>query len=305
MSFFKQLFGKPMQTSEAFRQLTDQSMEELRLKTSAHDASWRLGEADWAVDQDDGTIIFTRPDGIRAVCPVQIIGTYNTNDGTWLWGWQHPSVVEPLQAHAWTLHEYGKANNIATLTTPKITCSEDEAWEFAALACKLNNAQGAYRGPAGATLVFMTFGTVKLQAAETAETADQQTVAPNLTPIEAPDVIAFVQSYHAELFAIDQSYNQLEQTDQASKRAAFPQAIKAKQVAYQRYWQREDDYHLPISISSRSEYDPQTIDNWQVYQFNDDTYHVTYDQRKGPLTLNYAYQIKRLPEGLRIVDFLF
>jgi hypothetical protein len=57
-------------------------MEELRLKTAAHDGAWRLGEAAWNVDQETGTIVFTRSDGITATCPVQIIGTYNTEDGT-------------------------------------------------------------------------------------------------------------------------------------------------------------------------------------------------------------------------------
>ena len=40
--------------------------------------------------------------------------------------------------------------------------SEDEAWEFTALACQLCRAQGAYRGPAGTALVYMTFGEVTL-----------------------------------------------------------------------------------------------------------------------------------------------
>lgn len=144
--------------------LLAQSMEELRLKTEAHDGTWRLGECRWDVDQDLGTIVFTRPDGVTATCPVQIIGTYNTLDSTWLWAWDHPSVVPALQDHAWTVRDYGDARGIDRLTTRKLSCSETEAWELTALACKLCNAQGAYRGPAGTVLVFMTFGTVSLNA---------------------------------------------------------------------------------------------------------------------------------------------
>jgi hypothetical protein len=44
----------------------------------------------------------------------------------------------------------------------KVACDEAEAWEFTALACKLCNAQGAYRGPAGSARVFMTFDDVQL-----------------------------------------------------------------------------------------------------------------------------------------------
>lgn len=147
-----------------FQTLLEQSMEELRLKTEAHDGTWRLGECSWNVDQDMGTIVFTRPDGITATCSVQIIGTYNTLDNTWLWAWDHPSVVLSLQDHAWKVREYGETNSIDRLTTRKFNCSETEAWELTALACKLCNAHGGYRGTAGTTLVFMTFDQVSLSA---------------------------------------------------------------------------------------------------------------------------------------------
>lgn len=150
-----------------YAQLLERSIEALHTKTAAHDALWHIGEAAWAVDQDAGTITFTRADGISAVCPVQIVGTYNTLDGTWLWGWDHPSVAPALQAHAHAVYAYGTNAGIARLTTRKLTCSEEEAWEFAALACELCDAQGAYRGPSGTVLVFMTFGEVTLRGADT------------------------------------------------------------------------------------------------------------------------------------------
>lgn len=142
--------------------LTAQGMEGLRLQTAAHDAAWHLGEASWSVDQDTGKIVFVAPNGITATCPVQIIGTFNSLDNTFLWGWEHPSVVSPLQEHARKVREYGERHSIAELTTQKINCTEEKAWELTALACRLNEAQGAYRGPAGTTFVFMTFGLVTL-----------------------------------------------------------------------------------------------------------------------------------------------
>ncbi len=139
-----------------------QSIEELRLKTAAHDRLWHLGEADWSVDQDTGEIEFANKNGMVAKCSVQIIGTFDTTDSTWLWAWDHPSVQPPLRSHATRLLEYGEANKISTLTTRKLSATEDQCWEFTALACKLNDAQGGYRGPSGTTLVFMTFGEPQL-----------------------------------------------------------------------------------------------------------------------------------------------
>jgi len=150
-----------------FRTLLAQSMEELRAKTEAHDGTWHLGKADWDVDQSTGQIVFTAPGGITATCPVQIIGTYNTDDNTWLWGWDHPSVEPALQEHAALVRDYGEQNGIEKLTTRKLHCSEGEAWEFTAVACKLAGAQGGYRGPMDSTLVFMTFGKVTLSKSKT------------------------------------------------------------------------------------------------------------------------------------------
>ena len=151
-----------MQPNPDYATLLTQSMAELRLKTAAQDGIWKIGRAAWSVSQDSGEILFTMPDGFKATCSVQIIGTYNTADGTWLWGWDHPSVVPALQSHARLLRGYGQRYGISKLTTQKLSCSEDEAWEFTALACKLGNAEGCYRGPMGPTLVFMTFSEVRL-----------------------------------------------------------------------------------------------------------------------------------------------
>ncbi len=113
------------------------------------------------MDQDTGLITFTGKQ-VTATAPVQIIGTCNTQDGTWLWGWDHPSVADALAEHARRVHEYGEQHGIAELTTRKLACDEMQAWAFTALACHLCEAQGAYRGPAGTALVYMTFGGVTL-----------------------------------------------------------------------------------------------------------------------------------------------
>jgi hypothetical protein len=140
-----------------------QSVEGLRTQTSTHAATWHLGEeANWAADQDTGHIRFTFKDGTIAEAALQIVGTYNTQDGTFLWGWDHPSVAEPLRKHATLAKEFGQKHKLNKFTERKVKCSEDEAWEFTAVAARLGNANGAYRGPAGTALVYMTFGEIKL-----------------------------------------------------------------------------------------------------------------------------------------------
>jgi hypothetical protein len=145
-----------------FRALLDRSMEELLSKQAAHTAGWGLGTMDrWDLDQEDGRLVFTSTE-LTATAPAQIIGTYGIESGTFLWAWDHPSVLPTLREHALRVREYGEQHGIAALTTRKLQCEEFEAWEFTALACHLCGAQGAYRGPGGAALVFMTFGEITL-----------------------------------------------------------------------------------------------------------------------------------------------
>ena len=140
-----------------------QSLEGLRTQTAAHSSTWHLGdEENWAADQDTGRINFTFADGAIAEADMQIVGTYNTENGTFLWGWDHPSVAEPLSKHAALARQFGLDNGLSRYTERMVECTEDEAWEFTAVAARLGEANGAYRGPAGTALVFMTFGEIKL-----------------------------------------------------------------------------------------------------------------------------------------------
>jgi hypothetical protein len=159
MKVFDRLFrrGNPH-----FGALVVQSEEELRARTAAHDGAWRLAEADWHIDQDAGSIEFTRPDGIIARASVQIIGTFNVDERTWLWAWDNSTIVPALRKHAGVVREYGKKHGLERLTMRKFESSEKEAWSFTAVACKLADAQGAYCGPADRTRIFMTFGVVAL-----------------------------------------------------------------------------------------------------------------------------------------------
>lgn len=135
---------------------------ELQMKQEACAEAFWLVKADrWDVDLKTGFIRFTWRDRI-ATAPVQVIGTFNSKDDTWLWGWDHPSVKEPLGHAARLCREFGERHGLEALTQRKIYASAESAWEFTALGLHLSGATGAYRGPAGATFVFMTFGEVAL-----------------------------------------------------------------------------------------------------------------------------------------------
>jgi len=128
-------------------------------QNEAHQATLHLADADhWDADLDKGTIVFTFKDGKTATAPIQVVGTLSVRDGSFLWGWDHPSVPEPLRKHAALARKWGEQERQASYTTRKVPCTEDEAWSFAAVASRLGKANGVFRGPSGNAVVFMTFG---------------------------------------------------------------------------------------------------------------------------------------------------
>jgi hypothetical protein len=146
-----------------FATLQKLSMKELKLKTDAHKQAWGLDKITrWDLSQDSGKLIFSLPEGFKAECPAQIIGTYNSEDHTWLWAWANPSIDDKLKVDALKLRKYGEEHHLDRLTTSKWVGTEDDAWSMAAVAVKLCREQGAYRGPSGATRVFIAFGEITL-----------------------------------------------------------------------------------------------------------------------------------------------
>jgi hypothetical protein len=147
----------PERVSEPVERVFGRAESEIALKTEIFRRIFGEEHFDWSADLEAGTIRFTSATRMVSA-PVQVIGTYNTLDGTFLWGWDHPSVSPALGAHARLARQFGQNHDLPLFTTRKIECTEEQAWSFTAVAMYLSNAQGAYRGPAGTTMVFMTFG---------------------------------------------------------------------------------------------------------------------------------------------------
>ena len=173
MGFFSNFFGgdadDDSQDSAEYIELRDAASAHLQVLTQGHVESWNLGSAQrWDFDQEDGSLLFTFDD-LVATCPAQIVGSFNADKGSWLWSWANPSILEPLTQDALRVREYGEQHGFAKLTDEKWEGSEEDAWGAAAIATKVCERQGVYRGPAVPMLIFFTFGEVRLTSRNTDE----------------------------------------------------------------------------------------------------------------------------------------
>jgi hypothetical protein len=157
------LLGCGENVDPAFKTLTEKAMNDLQAKTASHQAFWGLGKSErWDLNQNDGNLIFTFADK-TVTCEAQIIGSFDKTKGTWLWAWDNPAVATNLTRSSLKLRDYGSQHQYDKLTRAEWKATEEDAWQMAALATFLCDAQGAYRGPAGDVYVFMTFGPPKIQ----------------------------------------------------------------------------------------------------------------------------------------------
>jgi len=162
MKFLKKLFSGRDQGGPELHEPElsfARAKNELEMHTQSANSLWGLDRAAWAADLKAGTITFTNEEmGLVATAAVQVVGTLNTEDGSWLWGWDHPSVPEALAQHARRVRAFGEQYGLEELVTRMIPASMEDAWRFTALACHLGGGQGGYSGPSGVARVFMTFG---------------------------------------------------------------------------------------------------------------------------------------------------
>src|SRR5437899_2085834 len=143
-----------------FETLLRVSMEELMVLTQHHQEAWHFGkEDDWRLDPERGELVLQFP-GRQIVASAQIIGSYDSQTGTWHWAWANDSLPQNLIQDALRAREYGEREGIERLTSPEWQGQETDCWYMAALACRLCGSQGAYRAPAENNFTFMTFGEV-------------------------------------------------------------------------------------------------------------------------------------------------
>lgn len=146
--------------------------EDMLERTAAIHREWGLGTADrWGLDQTTGLITWTFPDR-TAQAQAQILASYNSPAGTWLWACANPSILPALQTASREACTWLEENGHAHLAQERLAVTPDMASTLTALAARITKATGFYRG-SGASHVLITFGPVTINRADgTSRTVD-------------------------------------------------------------------------------------------------------------------------------------
>ena len=140
------------------------SADDAQVANMLHNSQWGLGnEQSWHLDQASGQLLLTFADGSFALAPAQIVGSYHHKEHSFMWAWNHPSVLPALKRNAMVVKGFGKEQSAKELTRGSLVCTEQRAWELTALAMRLNQAKGAYRVLVKPHVsLFLNFGEIQI-----------------------------------------------------------------------------------------------------------------------------------------------
>lgn len=155
--------GRPVIPSDPAA-LREMAMAHTQTLMSAHEGLWHISEAQtWDVDLKAPEIRWIFADGRIVRAPVQLIGTWNSVDNTFLWGWDHPSATPETGIAAAAVKAFADKHAIASLQSAKAACTFEEGWDLAAHAVLIGDLQGIYRGQASDTAwAYLGFGQITL-----------------------------------------------------------------------------------------------------------------------------------------------
>lgn len=89
---------------------------------------------------------FSNNGATKIVATAQILGSYSTSSGTWMWSWANNTVDAAVKKEMDKVKEFGETRKYKELFEPKFACDEEHAWTLTSVAGEVLNAKGAYRG---------------------------------------------------------------------------------------------------------------------------------------------------------------
>lgn len=139
--------AKELPTS--YKKLLYEAQDYLAQKKEASDLAREIDQVSgFEMDLEAGklTLKFTEREDVDV--EAQIAGTYS-NDGSFMWGWGHPSVPQPLQQAAWAAQRMGDRQEIEELMSRGGEASKERVDEYIAITAYLANADGVFTGDHG------------------------------------------------------------------------------------------------------------------------------------------------------------
>ena len=148
----------PAHTTVHLREWEMQGLSWLQQRTAEDGEAWGIGsEKNWTLDLSAGRLNFSFADGRNMSGQIQVLGTFNKKDGSFLWAWDNPSIPNALRLSAMAIRDWAEANGEQELTQPKIHVDETRIWAWLGFSARESGADGGYRVNSNGTDIYLTY----------------------------------------------------------------------------------------------------------------------------------------------------
>lgn len=140
-----------------------------------------VGSNNWQIDMGTGLISF----GDNLNFPMQILGSYAFDSGTWLWAWANEAsnIPNELLTEANALKQLGEEYNIEFLTMPEYKMEATDVHSLGIIASGKFGSSAYYAGNYGSGILLVTVKSPQIDNIEYNEQARILTVIPELVSI--------------------------------------------------------------------------------------------------------------------------
>jgi len=148
-------------TDEEFQIFLDTCFEELEIKQQKLIEEFNIGSFQkFEFDFEKAEIYFLNEGLVEVQANIIPIGSFNSENNTWMWAWANEGFPEDLRAKSARLKQLEEKTGFEIFGTEMPEIDEDMAWEMAGISLNMLNVQGVYRGPVNKTEYFYAIDNV-------------------------------------------------------------------------------------------------------------------------------------------------
>lgn len=140
---------------EEFQEYIDNCFDELERKQQYLIDTFGFGSFDnFEYDFDKEELYLLKNEEVLVKARIVPIGSFNTENGSWMWGWANEAFPVKLRNKSSRLKELETITGFEMFGNEMAEIDEDMAWEIAAMSLNLLGFEGVYRGPGKNTHYF-------------------------------------------------------------------------------------------------------------------------------------------------------
>jgi hypothetical protein len=289
LPFISLLFPLAAKAQDPLTTQLDQAVSFMRYNNLYHFVTWGFAATNtYEFNQDKGIVTYTTDhENLTIESVPEVLGTYNLNDNTFLWGDKNKSLDEKLTTN---LPSFRKQLPDA-YTNDKFKTDIDFCLKLLALFSVQQNANGYDYRRQDNTIIF--YALMKVDIFEKGNLLKTLIPEPQTEIISNDGLVETIKRCHKEKMAINQLFYE-------AKKISQDDAFNAMETIQKKYW-LSDNYD--VSLCDRCEYNEQYVSDWAVIKFKGtNRVFVVYATNYMQYSLNhFAYEVDAAAVGEKVI----